>query len=699
MKKDNAEKTARKKHCGWFWLILLVITVALATCSAGVFAGFVDYGMYDSTKLFEKNIQERELQSYAVYALEDYKDDFRYEQLKDGNFRYAVYTTDDPSSVNLRDRSSYLVCTLTDEDLSGNVNDLYRYSATLGDYSVFSYNIDSLWNNYSYINNYGAYDANRQTETLSISDVVYVWNTDTIYIIFGDHYLPITAYFADDVETEKTVAELVNSSKDGWGPDSMGIDIILSWSGQEIIYDLRSVKVWSQLNMVGFAPCDDLLSWDVDLHNWRVIIENYPVEDAVYGQDYYLIAKVKTPLDTSRDDLFTRMAPLIDTAIQFRYAPIIAMAVFGILALIFLVKWLGCFFGWIKRVWKVLSVQWHGRVGLFWRAIFICTVCTLAEVTVLGMTYNEGNDELIILGWFFQTIVLVPLFILCVLQLRRLAEGAKRMSSGDLSAPIDTSHMFYDFKTIGNSMNTARDGLDKAVEARMKSERFKTELISNVSHDIKTPLTSIISYVELLKEQPVNEPANREYLETLDRQAVKLKKLLEDLIEASKASTGNLKADLNVYNVNTILHQVIGEYEEKLASSQIDLRIRIPDEQIDIMADPQHLQRVFDNLLTNISKYAQPGTRAYINLNAGTDNVVIEMKNTSREPLNMTSDELLERFARGDSSRGSEGNGLGLSIAQSLVELMNGKLRLDIDGDLFKILLIFPRVKSAEIQP
>ena len=198
--------------------------------------------------------------------------------------------------------------------------------------------------------------------------------------------------------------------------------------------------------------------------------------------------------------------------------------------------------------------------------------------------------------------------------------------------------------------------------------------------------------MELLKEQPEGEPANREYLETLERQSVKLKKLLEDLIEASKASTGNLKAELEPCNVNTVLHQVIGEYQEKLSASELDLRVSVPEEPINIMADTRHFQRVLDNLFVNVSKYAQPGTRVYVNLSAGTDEAAIEIKNTSKESLNMTSDELLERFTRGDSSRGSEGNGLGLSIAQSLMELMNGKLKLVVDGDLFKVILLFPRI-------
>nr|MCR5773615.1 sensor histidine kinase [Lachnospiraceae bacterium] len=209
-----------------------------------------------------------------------------------------------------------------------------------------------------------------------------------------------------------------------------------------------------------------------------------------------------------------------------------------------------------------------------------------------------------------------------------------------------------------------------------------------------TPLTSIISYVELLKEQPENEPANREYLETLDRQSMRLKKLLEDLIEASKATTGNLPVELENCSINMVLNQILGEYAEKLSAQKIDLRIRMPQEELTIPADTKHLQRVLDNLLTNIAKYAQPGTRAYANLDKIGDEAVIELKNTSQEALNLTADELMERFVQGDTSRNTEGHGLGLNIAQSLMEVMGGKMELCVDGDLFKAILRFPIVSG-----
>ncbi|MCR5620128.1 MAG: HAMP domain-containing histidine kinase, partial [Lachnospiraceae bacterium] len=414
----------------------------------------------------------------------------------------------------------------------------------------------------------------------------------------------------------------------------------------------------------------------------------------VVGKDCYLIACVADPLNYECDDLFTRIAPWVDLAINTRYLVIVLTVLFAILALVSVILFCARFFAFIVKAFKKLGYQCRENIGLTWRLIGIAVLCTFAEFIVLVGAYENSAEGLVITGWFVQTLILFPLFVISVLQLNRLAKGAKRMAEGNLSSPVDTKHMLYDFKTIGNCINSTGEGLEIALADRMKSERFKTELISNVSHDIKTPLTSIISYVELLKEQPEGEPANREYLETLERQSVKLKKLLEDLIEASKASTGNLKAELEPCNVNTVLHQVIGEYQEKLSASELDLRVSVPEEPISIMADTKHLQRVLDNLFVNVSKYSQPGTRVYVNLSAGTDEAAIEIKNTSKESLNMTSDELLERFARGDSSRGSEGNGLGLNIAQSLMELMNGKLKLVVDGDLFKVILLFPRISE-----
>ena len=284
------------------------------------------------------------------------------------------------------------------------------------------------------------------------------------------------------------------------------------------------------------------------------------------------------------------------------------------------------------------------------------------------------------------------IFFIMALQFHKLQEGSRRIAEGDLQHKIDTTKMFWEFKKHADNLNRISDGMSHAVDERMKSERFKTELITNVSHDIKTPLTSIINYVDLLEKTDVQDETAKEYLEVLERQSARLKKLIEDLIEASKASTGNLSVNMEELEANVFVTQILGEFEEKIANAGLELIINKPEEEIPVQADGRHLWRVVDNLMNNICKYAQPDSRVYINLEQTPDKTMLTFKNMSKYPLNITSEELMERFVRGDSSRNTEGNGLGLSIAKSLMELMNGKLSLYVDGDLFKVVLEFPKV-------
>ena len=233
--------------------------------------------------------------------------------------------------------------------------------------------------------------------------------------------------------------------------------------------------------------------------------------------------------------------------------------------------------------------------------------------------------------------------------------------------------------------------MNKAVEARLKSEHMKTELITNVSHDLKTPLTSIINYIDLLKKEQLDNPKADEYLEVLERQSARLKKLTEDVLEASKASTGNINIKLEPIDISELLTQAVGEYEERFAQSNLKPIICKPDYPCLAMADGALLWRVFDNLLSNICKYSQQHTRIFISLDESAHYFTVSLKNTSHDLLNISPDELMERFVRGDSSRNSEGSGLGLSIAQSLTALQNGTLSLDVDGDLFKTFIRLER--------
>jgi len=224
----------------------------------------------------------------------------------------------------------------------------------------------------------------------------------------------------------------------------------------------------------------------------------------------------------------------------------------------------------------------------------------------------------------------------------------------------------------------------------MKSEHMKTELITNVSHDIKTPLTSILNYTRLLKDLNLAGDA-ADYVEVLDRQSNRLKKLLDDLIEVSKASTGNITPDMAPVEAGVLIGQCIGEYEERLAQKNLRLVLSQHEDSLYFYADGKLMWRIFDNLMSNICKYSLPGTRVYINLGASDDTVIITFRNISSAELNIPGDELMQRFVRGDASRSTEGSGLGLSITESLVGLQNGTLHIDTDGDLFKVTLTFPR--------
>lgn len=270
-----------------------------------------------------------------------------------------------------------------------------------------------------------------------------------------------------------------------------------------------------------------------------------------------------------------------------------------------------------------------------------------------------------------------------------LLESAKRMGKGDLDTKVDDKYLIGAFRSFAGDLNDLGGVAVVAAQKQLKSERMKTELITNVSHDIKTPLTSIINYVDLL-QKPHTPEEEKTYLEVLNRQSQRLKKLIEDLMEMSKASTGNLTADITKLDAVESVNQALGEFADKLEKAQLTPVFRHPEESVAMMADGRLAWRVLSNLLSNTVKYALPGTRVYIDVMALEGKVIISLKNISRDELNVDADELMERFVRGDDSRNTEGSGLGLNIAKTLMELQKGQLQLLVDGDLFKVTLIFP---------
>ena len=273
----------------------------------------------------------------------------------------------------------------------------------------------------------------------------------------------------------------------------------------------------------------------------------------------------------------------------------------------------------------------------------------------------------------------------------KLLQGIKSMCEGNLNHKIDTEYLYGSFKEFGEELNELAEAAKEAARQQMKSERMKTELITNVSHDIKTPLTSIINFVDLLKK-PHSEEEGEEYLAVLDRQSQRLKKLIDDLMDMSKASSGNMTVELSEMDAAEAVNQALGEFGDKLDRARLTPVFRHPEKTIMISADGKLLWRVLSNLLNNAVKYALPDTRLYVDLLELDGNAVISIKNISREQLNVEAEELMERFVRGDTSRNTEGSGLGLNIAKSLVELQGGSMQLTVDGDLFKVTLMFPMV-------
>lgn len=340
-----------------------------------------------------------------------------------------------------------------------------------------------------------------------------------------------------------------------------------------------------------------------------------------------------------------------------------------------------------RLCWHIVRGTWRVCIGtvqsvpLVWRTAVVCCIGSLL-VLALSLARAEGLLLLLLLA-------LSALAVGFSLQLRQLQGGARALAQGDLSHQIETRRLNGDVRRSAEDLNAIGQGMSIAVEQRLESERLKTELITNVSHDIKTPLTSIVNYVDLLQRDPTDEQ-RAEYLAVLDRQAKKLKKLTVDLVEMSKASTGNLPCRPARRSLSELVEQAVGEYAERLNAAGLEVVVTLPEEELFCLADGALMWRVLDNLLSNACKYAQSGTRLYLDGAAAEGSVRLSFKNISRDRLNVPAEELMERFVRGDSARSSEGSGLGLNIAQSLMQLQNGTFRVDVDGDLFKATLTLP---------
>ena len=419
------------------------------------------------------------------------------------------------------------------------------------------------------------------------------------------------------------------------------------------------------------------------------------------GYDYSYDGIIMNVVDKMPYDLFTGVIVLLAVFTAFAYEPFNFDENLGSFALLLSMLILLGLYGltWLVSTVKRIKnrsllkntltymigyfiFQIVVKLRLVWKtALFMCVY----GLSMMFLVYTDRLPLAIIIS------VIVCLYILWwLIKADEIKIGTDKIAKGRSEGKINTKYMPPALKDHAEDINSLQDGIKLAVDREMKSEHLKTELITNVSHDIKTPLTSIINYIDLMQKEHTDEEEEK-YLEVLSRQSDRLKKLIEDLIEASKASTGNINAELTKVNVNEIISQSLSEYSEKMKALNLEVVVNNSPTPLYVLADGNLLWRILNNLYNNICKYALPNTRVYIDVAEKGNDVSIEVKNVSREMLNIDPEELMERFVRGDSSRHTEGSGLGLNIAGSLAEIMNGKLTLSIDGDLFKATLLLPK--------
>ncbi len=340
----------------------------------------------------------------------------------------------------------------------------------------------------------------------------------------------------------------------------------------------------------------------------------------------------------------------------------------------------------------------YPKISVVWKVGLAAVIYTLLDVILLLLSerfIGAGNYALTLVSLIIKVLFVLPFVLYIAVMMNKLEKGARELAKGNSGYKTDTAYMLPSFKRHGENLNSISEGMSRAVESKMKSERLRTELITNVSHDIKNPLTSIINYSDLIVREDCSSSKHKEYAEVLERKAEHLKRLLEDLIELSKASTGNMTAELTELDAVVLTNQLYGEFYERCNLQELSLVVKAPTEPVTIKADNRKIWRVFENLMSNVCKYSLTGTRIYLDLEADEEKAIFTLKNTSAEPLDISPDELMERFVRADSSRTTSGNGLGLSIAKSLTEIQGGIMDVIIDGDLFKVTLAFNRVQTA----
>ena len=487
-----------------------------------------------------------------------------------------------------------------------------------------------------------------------------------IYSFSAVGYIPETLYDADEV---LSVYRIVNVGYDlRFGVIAIGIVSFLLVAAA-LVFLMSVAGHRPGVEKIVLAPLD-VIPFDLYSILFYIVLL---VETGVVGR--YLPQEALLVLLPF--DYLLAVVYLCSLAVRLKHGGLLKNT-FVFMTLRFLTKTAVKAFRLTVRFFVALSVHW--RCTLIFAGIFITVFA------FYGVLYEEGALAISIVLFFG----LLCLALKVLSDYNEIKNGVDRIASGELYHKIPTEKMLSSSKRIAERINGIQENLQNVVESGIKSERFKTELITNVSHDLKTPLTSIINYVDLIAKERLESEKLREYVSVLERQAKRLKKLTEDLVEASKASTGNVDIEYTVCELGELLTQTFGEYTERLEKEGLTLCPQLCDEQVEIFADGKHLWRILDNVMSNTVKYALPSTRVWVSLTVEDGCAVIIFKNISREVISLSGAELTERFVRADTSRNSEGSGLGLSIAKSLTELQGGEFSVTVDGDLFKVRIEFP---------
>lgn len=441
--------------------------------------------------------------------------------------------------------------------------------------------------------------------------------------------------------------------------------------GSYYIYDSRTISVAQQNvgDYYSYNTHDLLEGWNIHLAGEYLV---YVGIDTTFPATDVLSAAAQKYQEA-------------DQNLQPYILPMVAAAVLLVVTAIWILVLL------LRFLWNMALVILN-HAGIVMR-VSICFVSYLLLQILLWVL--SGKDVLSVAMLAGVNLVVLALLVTDGMQRQKLLTAIQEINSEEGNTRISESGLFAINRQMAAAVNDLGDGLRHALQEQMKSERMKADLITNVSHDLKTPLTSIINYVDLLKREELHNEKANEYLEVLDQKSQRLKQLTEDLVEASRASSGNVVLDIRRIDVKELLMQTSGEFVERFEARGLQLVENFPQNPQYVDADGRRLWRIIENLFRNVEKYAMPHTRVYLDLINDGDRVAFSLKNISENPLNISPEELTERFTRGDESRSTEGSGLGLSIAKDLTEIQKGTFEIYLDGDLFKVTVSFPTASET----